>query len=190
MSELFIEDQLFDRNNQDALKQGAYTYDHCRFTHLDLSGADFSGSQLIDCSFEDCNLSGVKLVGTSLRDVQFLRCKIVGVHFEDCHEIFFDAVFQDCKLDMSSFFKRKLAGKAFTGCSLREADFTEADLDRVSFAGADLHGAVFDQCNLEKADFRTALGYMIDPERNRLKKAKFDLEGLPGLLGKYDLSIE
>jgi uncharacterized protein YjbI with pentapeptide repeats len=114
---------------------------------------------------------------------------MVGLHFEDCHAIFFDAHFADCVLDLSSFFRRKLGGNTFAGCSLKEVDFTEADLEGASFTGADLQGAVFDQTNLEKSDFREAIGYVIDPERNRLKKAKFDLAGLPGLLGKYDLSI-
>ncbi len=186
----YIEDVLFDQASRKELLHGAVMYDNCRFLHLDLSAMDFSGAQFIDCRFEHCNLSGVKLLGTSFRDVVFSQCKMIGVHFEDCHAVFFDAVFRECNLDLSSFFKRKLAGKAFTGCSLRETDFTEADLGGVSFAGADLHGAIFDQCNLEKADFREAAGYALDPERNRVKKARFGIEGLSGLLGKYDLSIE
>jgi fluoroquinolone resistance protein len=43
---------------------------------------------------------------------------------------------------------------------------------------------------LEKADFRTSNGYSIDPEMNRIKKAKFSLEGVAGLLDKYDIEVE
>jgi len=43
---------------------------------------------------------------------------------------------------------------------------------------------------LEKADFREATNYFIDPEKNRIKKAKFSLNGLPGLLIPYDIIIE
>jgi hypothetical protein len=43
---------------------------------------------------------------------------------------------------------------------------------------------------LEKADFRTAFNYSINPETNRIKKAKFSKEGLNGLLDKYDIEIE
>jgi fluoroquinolone resistance protein len=32
--------------------------------------------------------------------------------------------------------------------------------------------------------------YNINPETNTLKKAKFSLEGVKGLLGEYDLVIE
>jgi fluoroquinolone resistance protein len=43
---------------------------------------------------------------------------------------------------------------------------------------------------LEKADFRTAYNYSIDPEKNRIKKAKFSIFGVTGLLDKYDIEIE
>jgi uncharacterized protein YjbI with pentapeptide repeats len=190
MNDRYVTDEVFTRDDQPDLTLPVATYDGCRFQQLDFSGQDFSGFQFIDCSFEDCNLAGVKLGGTCFRDARFQRCKMVGLHFEDCHAIFFDAHFADCVLDLSSFFRRKLAGKTFSGCSLKEVDFTEADLEGVSFAGADLQSAVFDQTNLDKADFRGAIGFVIDPERNRLKKSRFAIEGLPGLLGKYDLSIE
>ena len=63
-----------------------------------------------------------------------------------------------------------------------------------------MRGAIFDKCdmakakfektNLEKADFRTAINFTIDPEKNRLKKARFSSAGLPGLLYKYDIEID
>jgi hypothetical protein len=42
---------------------------------------------------------------------------------------------------------------------------------------------------LEKADLRTSFNYLIDPEVNKMRKAKFSIDGLPGLLGKYELEI-
>jgi len=49
--------------------------------------------------------------------------------------------------------------------------------------------ATFDKTMLEKADFRTAYNYSIDPDNNRIKKAKFSQSGLGGLLHKYDIVI-
>ena len=63
------------------------------------------------------------------------------------------------------------------------------NLSAASFVGSDLSGAVFDRTILEKADFREALHYRIDPETNKVKGARFDLEGLPGLLGKWGIRI-
>ena len=49
--------------------------------------------------------------------------------------------------------------------------------------------ARFGSTILAKADFTTAINLMLDPEMNTLKKAKFSVNGLPGLLLKYDLKI-
>jgi uncharacterized protein YjbI with pentapeptide repeats len=115
---------------------------------------------------------------------------MTGIHFEDCHLLFFDPVFERCLLDLSSFYKRKLADKSLAGCSLKEVDFTEADLSRVDFSGADLMGAVFDGSQLGGADFRDALHVRIDPEKNFIKRARFRIDALAGLLGKYELLID
>jgi hypothetical protein len=53
-----------------------------------------------------------------------------------------------------------------------------------------LTGAVFDRTGLEKADFREALNFRIDPETNRIKGARFDLDGLPGLLVKWGIKVQ
>jgi hypothetical protein len=43
---------------------------------------------------------------------------------------------------------------------------------------------------LERTDFRTSYNYSIDPEINRISKAKFSINGVVGLLGKYNIEIE
>ena len=48
----------------------------------------------------------------------------------------------------------------------------------------------FDNCELSETDFRTARGYRIDPDNNRIRKAKFSLSGVAGLLAEYDISLE
>jgi hypothetical protein len=42
---------------------------------------------------------------------------------------------------------------------------------------------------LENSDFRTAHNFIVDPDKNKIKKAKFSVSGLPGLLLKYGLQI-
>ncbi|MCY1548167.1 hypothetical protein D9M68_842610 [compost metagenome] len=71
------------------------------------------------------------------------------------------------------------------GVDLGECDLTEALFDR-----CDLQNAIFDNTLLEKADLRTASGFSIDPERNKLKKAKFAQSGLAGLLYKYQIQVD
>jgi fluoroquinolone resistance protein len=48
---------------------------------------------------------------------------------------------------------------------------------------------MFDHTILEKADLRSSYNYSFDPEINRIKKAMFSLQGIPGLLNKYDIEI-
>lgn len=50
--------------------------------------------------------------------------------------------------------------------------------------------AIFKNTNLESVDFRTSFNYSIDPDLNRIKKAKFSLSGIAGLLNKFDIEIE
>ena len=73
---------------------------------------------------------------------------------------------------------------------LHEVDFTDADLSGSSFDNADLLHASFYNTNLEGADLRTASTYAIDPEVNRIQKARFSINGLPGLLLKYKIKVE
>jgi len=73
---------------------------------------------------------------------------------------------------------------------LKETDFSEVNLSASVFSDCDLSGAIFSNTNLEKVDFRTANNFLIDPEFNKLKKAKFSAFNLEGLLYKYQIDIE
>lgn len=68
-------------------------------------------------------------------------------------------------------------------------DFAECDLSGSMFDNCDLARAKFDRTNLKKADFRTSYNYSIDPEKNRITKAKFSMTGIVGLLDKYDIEV-
>jgi len=72
---------------------------------------------------------------------------------------------------------------------MQEIDLTECDLTSAVFDNCDLTRATFHNTILEKADLRSAYDYSIDPENNRIKKAKFSVTGLPGLLDKYGIEI-
>jgi hypothetical protein len=45
------------------------------------------------------------------------------------------------------------------------------------------------RCILEKTDFSTAKNITLDPEQNKLKQAKFSVEGALSLLSKYKIEI-
>ncbi len=84
----------------------------------------------------------------------------------------------------------KIRKTIFKNSQLQEVDFAQADLSQVIFENCNLAQASLDHTRLDKTDFRTAYNYSIDPEINRIKKAKFSVLGLSGLWDKYDLDIE
>jgi fluoroquinolone resistance protein len=185
MEQIFTDAQ-FD-NIDHPLEKGEY--EQCRFTRCDLPAAELSGIVFIDCVFERCNLSMADTARTTFRDVLFKDCKLWGIHFEKCSEYGLAFRFEGCSLNHSSFFGTKLPKMSFWDSQLREVDFTDCDLKDAVFDKCDLTDATFENTNLEKVDFRSAEHYSINPERNKLKRAKFSLTGLPGLLTKYDIDI-
>ena len=190
MPDLLIVDKSFEaqKYTTDNLKKAEY--DSCIFKDCDFSESDLSEIVFSECRFENCNFSMVRLVGTSLKDIYFINCKLVGVSFADCNDFLFEVTFENCTLNLASFFKMDIAGTLFKNCSLHEADFTESNLQEAVFDDCDLQDAVFERTNLQRADFSSAYNYSINPEINPLENARFSLSGLPGLLQKYNIQIE
>ena len=185
-----IQDQTFDKQDftQNPLPHGEY--DNCIFNNCNFGDQDLSGFKFVECEFNFCNLSLTKLNDTALRDIKFKECKMLGLRFEDANPFGLSLSFDTCQLNHSSFYGITLKKTFFKNCQLQETDFTECNLTASLFDKSDLSGAVFNRTNLEKADLRTAENYSIDPETNRLKKAKFSLYGISGLLDRHDIIIE
>jgi fluoroquinolone resistance protein len=165
-------------------------YEGCKFVSCNLANADLTEVVFLKCEFVTCNLSLVKLVHTAFRDVKFTECKILGMHFENCSDFGLAVWFDNCILDQSSFYKTKLIKTSFINSKLIAVDFTQCDLTGSVFDRCDLLRAKFEKTNLEKVDFLTSFNYSIDPELNRVRKAKFSNLGLAGLLDKYDIDIK
>ena len=186
----FVEDQTFDKINFQTKPPAKGHYDHCTFHHCDLSSVNLSEIIFVDCVFTGCNLSMAAISATVFRDVQFVDCKMLGLRFDQASAFGLSCRFEGCVLDHSSFYATKMKKTPFLRCSLRQVDLTECDLSQAVFDGCDLADAVFERTVLEKADLRKALHYSIDPAMNRVKKAMFSLEGVRGLLTKFDILIE
>ena len=86
-----------------------------------------------------------------------------------------------------SFIGMKLKSCNFIDCNLEEADFTECNLAEANFDRAVLNRTVFFLTNLEQADFSTAIGNEIDPRHNSLRKARFSLAEVIGLLRPFSI---
>lgn len=180
-----IAEKTFDKVH--ALPAGEYEL--CVFTSCDFSNADFSGYKFIECEFRNCNLSNAKISNAIFRYVKFHDCKMLGMMFNTANDFGFSVGFLNCNLQHTSFYKKKMKGIVFKNTRLAEVDFTECDLTQARFENCDLAGATFDRTNLEKADLHSSFNYIINPEINKIKKAKFSLAGVSGLLVQYDIEI-
>jgi fluoroquinolone resistance protein len=190
MERILIEETKYEQVDFTRVPLLEGDYEICHFINCNFSDVNLSHFNFTECEFTGCNLSMAKLGNTSFRDARFKDCKLLGLHFEHCKELLFAVDFDHCILNLSCFYNRKLKKTSFKNSSLQEVDFSEADLSDAIFHDCDLAGAIFDNTILEKADFRTAYHYTINPEINKIKKAKFSVTGLAGLLKKYDLQIE
>jgi uncharacterized protein YjbI with pentapeptide repeats len=72
---------------------------------------------------------------------------------------------------------------------LQEVDFSETELSASIFVNWDCLNAKFERTNLEKCDFRTAFNFSINPNTNKIKKAKFSTNNIAGLLHQFDVEI-
>ena len=190
MSQAFIHDQNFDKLDYTKEPLAKGEYENCRFTNCNFEETNLNDIKFMNCDFQDCNWSLAQLNGTVLREVKFKDCKMLGLQFENCNDFGLSFSFDNCQLNHSTFFQMNIKKTIFRNCQLREIDFSESNLTYVVFDNCDLAQAIFINTVLDKADFRTAYNYSIDPESNRLKKAKFSIIGISGLLDKYDIVIE
>jgi uncharacterized protein YjbI with pentapeptide repeats len=165
MSKKYIEDEVFEKIDFTIKNIEKAEYENCTFKDCNFSSSDLSHISFTECTFDTCNLSTAKINLSSFKTVDFINCKLLGLHFEQCNDFLFAVSFTNCTLNLSSFYKRNMKKTTFTNCIIHEVDFTEVDLS-------------------------TSYNYIIDPEKNKIKKAKFALNGLLGLLSKYDIVVE
>ncbi|MBW3544545.1 MAG: pentapeptide repeat-containing protein, partial [Bacteroidetes bacterium] len=164
-------------------------FEKCSFKACDFSESNFSHNRFTSCTFTGCNMGLIKLRHTTLDGVFFKDCKLIGVNFHECADLLFSLQLDGCLADYASFANKKMSKTLFKNSSLKSAVFEGTILNKAVFDNTDLQGAVFNKANLQEADFTTAYYFIIDPEQNMMKKAKFSAEGLHNLLLKYDLRI-
>ena len=184
------ENTLFERNDFTITSLPIDVYENCQFVNCNFYNANLVNVTFRECTFESCDFSLASLKNTALNDIHFIGCKLVGVLFDECNPFLFSVHFENCVLKLAVFYKAKLKKTGFKNCNLQETDFTEADMTAATFDNCDLQRAIFHKTILEKADFRTSFHYSIDPELNRIKKARFSRMGIVGLLDKYNIEIE
>lgn len=190
MESLIHEDKSFSNIKYSEKEKKKREFVNCTFTNCDFSNGVFPSNKFIDCVFTNCNMAMANLSHCQLNNVTFKDCKLLGINFSECIDFLFFVKFDRCVMDYCSFIRKKLLKTLFLNSSMKNVDFSECDLTKSIFSNSDLLNAVFDKTILKEVDFLTAYNYIIDPEINIIKKAKFSLQGVAGLLNKYDIKIE
>jgi fluoroquinolone resistance protein len=189
MKKTLQEKSTFTKIDYSGMTLSDIEFDSCAFIHCNFTKSDLSSSDFPDCSFKECDFSMVRLNNTGFKNVIFSGSKLLGIDFTKCKDFLLAFSFDRCTLDYSTFSKKKIRHTIFKDCTIREADFSETDLTGSSFLNCDLSRTIFMHTILEKVDFRSATNYTFDLELNRVKKAKFSLPGIIGLLDKYQIDI-
>jgi len=184
------ENKVFERIDFTVNNLPKGEYENCTFKSCIFFSSDLSNITFNECKFDSCDFSLSRIKNTILNDIKFINCKLLGLHFNDCNGIVLSVYFENCLLKLSNFNRLKLTKTRFKNCDLQDADFTEANLTGSTFENCDLQRAIFSGTNLEKVDFRSSFHYSIDPEKNRIKKARFSRTEVIGLLSRYDIEIE
>ena len=189
MGKLFHESKAFKNLVQPGNEVVENEFENCSFENCDFSDGKMISCKFIDCKFTNCNLSMVNLNLCVVNNVVFNECKLLGINFSNCVGLSFAVKFESCLLDYCSFANKKLAKTIFSDSSLKSTDFTESDLSKSKFLNCDLTNTLFYRSILTEVDFTSASNYNIDPEANIIKRAKFSLDGVSGLLNKYNIEI-
>ena len=182
--------RVFERED---FRGGAFEkgeYEDCRFINCNFNRVNLTETAFIECEFIDCDLSLSEIALSRFNGVSFKKCKLLGLRFDTCNNFGFSVKFSECDLSHASFYNMKIKKTVFAECIMHECDFAGSDLSSADFSGSDFLRCIFENTILEKADFSSASNFIIDPEKNKIKKALFSLGGLPGLLSNYDISVK
>lgn len=126
MSAPFILDQTFSKQDYSKIKLSIGEYENCVFEDCNFSDGYLHNQNFVDCQFIDCNLSNTNISNTTFNEVTFTSCKLIGLKFETVNPYLIGLTFEDCNLELASFYGMELHRQLFKDCNLSKADFTDS----------------------------------------------------------------
>lgn len=82
-----------------------------------------------------------------------------------------------------------LKNTKFQNSKILDCDFFNSNLENSSFENSTLTGTKFENTNLSHSSFVNTKDYLIDPNKNNIKKAKFSFPDAVSLLNVFDIEI-
>ncbi|MCC8166074.1 MAG: pentapeptide repeat-containing protein [Planctomycetes bacterium] len=170
------------------------TYVECRFENCHFDTMALVDVVLTNCVFSDCVFRNVDVSGLRLQNTVFHTVACIGIDWSEVgHTGKLFPLFKEisgCTLKFNSFYKTKLSKTPIVGSALLDCAFIGCDLTGCVFRESDFLNTNFQDCDLSNADFRQARNYRINTASNRLRKARFSVPEVFGLLDNLDIVIE
>jgi len=165
------------------------TFSACSFVETTLDRCRF-----VNCVFKRCDLNLLRVPSCSFDGNRFEHSKLMGVNWTKAHwpatRLRPPFAFSGCTISHGTFIGLELKEVKIQDCAAVDVDFREADLGRADLSGTDFSESIFLRTNLTEADFTGARNYQIDPSRNTVRKAKFNLPEALSLLYALDIVLE
>jgi len=166
------------------------TYESCRFSDCTFDDTNLSEITFEDCTFTRCSFKRCGFKNTRLQDIRFEECEFLDIDFQDSAAILRKMTFDRCRIELSGFRDGGFEGMVMRSCQLTEVDFEYARCSNGDWRGSRFQRCIFEQTDLEDCDLRETQGLRMRPDRNFLKGAKFDPDGLYGLLAHHGIVLE
>jgi fluoroquinolone resistance protein len=179
--------ELIKNTNFSVDKTDREEFENCEFINCIFTS--LKNLEFTECVFKNCNLSNADFKSCKLQDVTFSDCKLLGVNFSQTKDFGFCVLFDSCLMDYASFDRKRMNKSIFKNCKMHGVNFTQADLSKAALINCDLYEALFANTNLSGMDFTTSKNFLVDPELNNIKKAKFLSQDLHALLYRHDIVI-
>ncbi len=129
-----------------ALNQQFYAFPAVKVTETAISGADFSGSNLIGADFSGSNFSGADFSGSNLIGVDFSGSNLSSADFSGSN------------LSSVDFSGSNLIGSNLSGSNFSGADFSGSNFNGSNFNGSNFNGSNLTGASVENTRFRNNTG--------------------------------
>ena len=133
-----------ENNNVEKLQKRPWAEDSAERSSdlrgINLSGEDFSNSELPQRDFRRSVLRGTEFINCDLRGANFADADLSEANFRDAK--LQDVDFSNANLTKANFHRADLAGVAFIGANLFLTNFREAKMAQTIFANLDMETCI------------------------------------------------
>ena len=169
-------------------------FEYCFFTCCKFDSTTFKKCKFVDCTFKSTSMNLTNFDGSTFTETEFNQCNMKGINWT---KMSFPYIvlgspihFTDCEISYSSFYELNLSSITLINCKAHEVDFRGTNLSNSDLSGTDFLNAQFCSTNLSHSDIRKSINYNISPTENNIRKAKFSLLEVIGLLNFCEIEID